>query len=81
MTRATTMDQKTKDLLERMREAWRVAWRAGNGWEMNFLKSIAPRVKRGQPLSEKQQLCLNKILDLVRRGGATRRPWRQRRLL
>lgn len=76
-------DQQDKpeepEIVGRMRKAWKAAKAAGNVWEMEFLEDIAPCVKKGKPLSEKQQLALNRILDCVKRdseGTRKRGFWR-----
>lgn len=50
-------------LLERLRLLYRAASRVKDEWLVEFVTSVGKQVKSGRPLSDKQQVIVNRNLD------------------
>lgn len=64
---AVQMDGPT---VERLRDLWRAAKRRNDSWLMEFAQSIGERLKKGQPLTEKQQAALDRNLQRYKVGSS-----------
>ena len=57
---------KEDPLIDVLRKMYQEARRDGNDWLMDFTKSVADQLKRGKPLSEKQQAIVDKNRAMYR---------------